>query len=225
VSDLYALHVERSVGPRTERTLADIGQPLDDARSSDQATQEQASPVDNKQVFEFDLEPLSTGVQDREMQPAPEAPAPTQGATTLQPGARLADPMAYSLATPGIAPRPPSRSPLVVTAVSAPTPESTQQPRSEAASAPVVPLARTDAKGTQAKISETKAPDAKVGVQPSLPATPDPAVDMPAAAMPVAAPSASAKVQRPSPAAAAAPVDPLAAIAALSDEEKIALFS
>ena len=219
VSDLYALHVERSVGPRTDRTLADIGQPLDDARSSDQATQEQASPVDNKQVFEFDLEPLSTGVQDREMQPAPEAPAPTQGATTLQPGARLADPMAYSLATPGIAPRPPSRSPLVVTAVSAPTPEPTQQPRSEA------PLARAEAKGTQAKISETKAPDAKVGVQPSLPATPDPAVDMPAAAMPVAAPSASAKVQRPSPAAAAAPVDPLAAIAALSDEEKIALFS
>jgi hypothetical protein len=222
VSDLYALHVERSVGPRSERTLADIGQPLDDARSSDQATQEQASPVDSKQVFEFDLEPLSTGAQDREMQPEPEAPAP--GATTLQPSARLADPMAYSLATPGIAPRPPSRSPLVVTAVSAPTSEPTQQPRSEAASAPVAPPARTEAKGAQAQISETKAPEAKVGVQPSLPAAPDPPVDTPAAAMPVAAPPASAKVQRPSP-AAAAPVDPLAAIAALSDEEKIALFS
>src|SRR5262249_18293736 len=211
VSELYALHVERSVGPRSERTLTDIGQPLDDARSSDQATQEQASPVGNKQVFEFDLEPLSTGGQDRETQAAPDAPAPTQGATTLQPSARLADPMAYSLATPGIAPRPLSRSPLVVTAVSAPTTEPTQQPRVEAVSAPVVPLARTEAKGTQAKIPETKAPEVKVGVQPSLPATPDPAVDMPAAAMPVATPSASAKVQRPSP-AAAAPVDPLAAI-------------
>jgi len=272
--DLYALHVERSAGARTERA---------DAIEADEAsvTELRGRNRPAAVVIDFDLEPLATGAHGPIPVNSPgdpaAAPSNDPARTTEKPAvtataavapvidtkpandtaavARSApEPMQAPAAIPARAPAAPvNAAPEPLPAQSPPPPPTNAQPHS----APVVFLARAEAKAIPAQASVVARPVPPAAVEAALPDTaaveargvtvapeappaavsnPEPAAvaveqaqppiaasEPPAPSAKPAAPAGNVKLLRPLP--APAPIDPLAAIAALSDEEKIALFS
>jgi hypothetical protein len=295
--DLYALHMERSFAPKTaaaevaeipnadgEHVPTEIIAPPDaDARQDG----DEASVIELRAksrpaafVFDFELEPLSTGAQGQAhvdpvsttanlssgQDTATTTKASTEPMPALVPASRPESkpasglwgddvpdsvPEARTRASADVAP---SSAPALLTATPEPAVEPRQRP------APVVTAARAEPKPDVVVRPQANNPEAQsvgaasaeqrvvppVQSSASIPAAPvsiaPPATTSQSAAEvsapPVAAikpsvaqpaaPSAamsSGNVKLLRPLAAAAPIDPLAAIEALSDEEKIALFS
>jgi hypothetical protein len=297
--DLYALHMERSFAPKTAAAEAaempnadgkiqhmptDIIAPPDADAHQDG---DEASVIELRGkskpaafVFDFELEPLSTGAQGQaHVDPVSTATNLSSGQDTATTTKASAEPMpalvaasrpeskpasglwgddvpdsvpeASTRASANVAPS--STAPLlaatpkpavetrqrsapVVTAARAePKPDVVAQPQANSPQAQSVGAASAEQRTVMVPAAESSAsiPAAPVSIAPatSQPATEvsappfaaiKPSVTQPA--VPSAAMSSgNVKLLRPLP--AAAPIDPLAAIEALSDEEKIALFS
>jgi chemotaxis protein CheZ len=302
--DLYALHMERSIPPKTEYAATEAAEspntdgqtqhiPIDIIAPSDADAHrdgDDASVIELRAkskpaavVFDFELEPLSTGVHgqphvhpestaanlssgqdtatttEASTEPVPDLvaasrPEPKRLLSRLWGnGVPESVPEARTRASAEVAP---SSAPALLAATLEPTVEPRQQP------APLVTAPRAEPKPDVVAQPRVNNPEAKsvgaasaeqravmaTAVEPSAatpaapvsialpPTTSQPAAEVsappvatvkPSVAQP-AAPSAAmssgnVKLLRPQP--AAAPIDPLAAIEALSDEEKIALFS
>jgi hypothetical protein len=266
LSDLYALHVERSAGARSERApntnlRAPVVEPLEAQNTEEATTPAARRPI----VIDLDLDPLTgsfgglghvipaPAAAEIPQSPATESPRPspepplrvvaqsqtdTSTITTRSDGAKalepeqmfvVADPVTVTMPT-GLEPPPsdPQPPPAPVVSLNRPEPRSAVSPPSQdgVLQAPSVaaeaPLALAQAPESSAAASPTPA---AVIIEPTSMEILGESEAAAATAAPVAKPTASANVKAMRPQPPPTPTDPIAAIAALSDEEKIALFS